>query len=186
MYNLERFSLDRLIEMAMADQMVEAFSFRDGALDLRVAGTPIRLSLPRARTFLIGMLRGRNWHATPDEGLRPSRRRHTASADRSPVVAVRRYDETTLDDLLAYANLIDLIEDYEKDPAAGTVHLHLWACTCALPYDDAVDFLADCIQDALLRMNETSGDVDVRGLMATRRATLGPAAAPGARGSFGR
>ena len=57
------------------------------------------------------------------------------------------------DDLLAYARLLGLIEGFDRDAAAGTVTIHLWACSVPMSDDDAFGFLADCIHEALLRMN---------------------------------
>lgn len=160
-------SLGRLIELALEDLLIEACYLDDDYLVVVLGGTCFSFSYPDARTFLIGVLRGRSWYCDRQPEQLPTRVRLTEQP---------WPQEATLDDLLSYANMLGLIEDYTRHPAVGSVTIRSATFTCTMTYAEAIDFLADGIQEELLRINRTSGEVAVRALYASGRRAIVPEA----------
>ncbi len=154
MHHLQNDALVRLIELALADRLINAFRLLGEDVELVLGDTRLRLSPRRARTFLTGVLRGRSWHAGLEE----------------PAPAPQHTPR--LDELLTYANLLDLIEDYEKNPSNGTVTIRHHACAVSMPFADATLFLSDCIREELQMTEQTRDDAAAREPAADVRAPL--------------
>lgn len=161
MFEIEKRALVRLIHLAQEDELIEQYRLSDTGLELQLAGQSIRLTYPHAYTFLCGLLGGRTWGA-PYRGA-------ASRGEAAPTVPFKSLlADATFDDLVGYARRLGLIEGATRNAATRAVVLHLKSCDCPLTQKDAVDYLTDCIQDALLQITRTSGPIALPDLMTAR------------------
>src|SRR5690606_12962635 len=140
MRDLERYSLEGLVALAATDRLIEAYHIHPGHLEVTWRGARILVPHAHARRFVLDLLREgqrRRSPEPPDDAV---------GGDSAPVstssLPTLQIDPPRLDDLLAYANLLDLIEDYELSASGRTVLLHLRSCSSLMSADDAVAFLS--------------------------------------------
>lgn len=176
-------SVGELLDQLLADSLIDACHITGDNVTI-VQGTK-RHSFPygQARTFLMGMLRGRSWNLKASEpegdyGLPPLRaiekRREEAiaalagtdtdvtetySEPQRPASASRQYVRalgSALDELLVMAVDMDLIESSSINEVDQTVTIVLSACQTQMQYDEAVVFVTECI---LYKLNAMRDDV---------------------------
>lgn len=176
-------SVGDLLDQLLADSLIDACHITGDFVTI-VQGTK-RHSFPyrQARTFLVGMLRGRSWNLKGDEGahdrairtMRAVENRTDESGTQIPAPAATqglRQEATAgertaasfgtpvrligpaLDELLAMAVDMELIEGSSKDHTGNTVTIVLSVCQTQMQFDEAVVFLTECILYKLNAMRD--------------------------------
>ena len=173
MYTSRDQSVGEILDQLLSDELIDACHITGEHVTI-VQGTK-RHTFPyqQARTFLMGMLRGRSWNLNPrpeaeEPGVSPLRaidKKREASSVRtenaSGSISVTQYGslEPALDELLEMSREMELIEGHEKDMEGRIVTIILSACQTKMSFEEAITFLAECVLYKLNTLREEAGSV---------------------------
>ncbi len=176
-------SVGDLLDQLLADDLIDACHITGDFVTIVQGTKRHRFPYGQARTFLMGMLRGRSWNLKADEtdperGFLRQRGVQRRSDDvravlkavaeenrdpnhrldiEDPPPAPNRFLQSitpALDELLGMAVNMELIESSSKAASGRMVTISLSACQTKMRIDEAVVFLTECILHKLSAMRE--------------------------------
>lgn len=152
-------SVGEILDQLLSDELIDACHITAAHVTIVQGSTRHTFPYQQARTFLMGMLRGRSWNLNPrheGEELGASPRRALEKARKTSFAGKERGSgskspsmpgsiEAPLDELLDMSREMELIEGYEKDRESNFVTIILSACQAKMSFEEAITFLAECV-----------------------------------------
>lgn len=140
-------SIGNILERLLADRLIDACHMTIDYVTIVQGTKRYSFALRKARTFLLGMLRGRSWNPErpSDASTRDVSTLRAVDTMRAIEVSGTEPFEPALDGLLHIATYMRIIEGHERDPGAGSVTISLSACETEMRENEAIAFLAECI-----------------------------------------
>ena len=157
-------SVGEILDQLLTDELIDACHITGDHVTI-IQGTKRHVfPYQQARTFLMGMLRGRSWNLNPSNQEQPFSHLRAIDKNREADTEKRRLSygsrgvEPALDELLEMAREMELIEGFEKSADEHTVTVILSACQTQMSYEEAITFLAECV---LYKLNSLREEVEL-------------------------
>ena len=161
-------SVGEILDQLLSDELIDACHITGDHVTI-IQG-PKRHVFPyqQARTFLMGMLRGRSWNLNPSGHEQPFSHLRAVDKNRESEPEKQRLSyglpgiEPALDELLEIAKNMELIEGFEKSAGERNITVILSACQTQMSYEEAITFLAECVLYKLNALREEAESLEVQ------------------------